>query len=107
MAIPRFVDKFQEQRAKMLAEAEEAIKNAPEPGRFEKIKRLRRKHRKKMATVESTIQTYRIYVTLECGHRTTFTLSRKTFVENSWRKRRLECNDCAKADPEWPKGMNY
>lgn len=105
MAIPRFVDKFQERREKLIAEAEEAIKNQPEPGRYEKADKVRRKHRKKMAEVETAIQTYRIYVTLECGHRTSFTLSRKAFRETPWRTRRLECRHCAMADPEWPKGV--
>ena len=62
---------------------------------YERMRAARRHNRKGIAHVDVRVQTYRVWVTLECGHEDTFTLSRKAYEQGAWKTRKLECNECA------------
>ena len=60
----------------------------------ERQKAARIKNARPMTKIETTVQTYRIYATLSCGHRTTFTISHRIYPKGDWRKRKIGCDQC-------------
>lgn len=67
---------------------------------FAERDKIRRGCRRKMLpeTATMVVQTYRVWITLECGHRTSFTMSGDFFKKHphDWTKPRKECYDCSK-----------
>jgi len=52
---------------------------------------------KKVVKVEGYIQTYRLFLHLECGHTTTRTMSGAKYNKGERGPKALQCYDCAKA----------
>jgi hypothetical protein len=64
---------------------------------------IKRKHRKRIVEHEIEVQTYCAYITLECGHRTSYTMSARRFrtePRDKWKTRRKSCFRCADAEIE-------
>lgn len=67
---------------------------------FERMRAARRHNRKRITKSDVRVQTYRLWVTLECGHEDTFTLARKAYEQGAWKTRKRECHYCAVAECE-------
>lgn len=63
----------------------------------QQMKRLRRKTLAAPVEREAVVQTYRVYVTLPCSHRTSFTVSAKAYQAGKWQTRLISCWQCAEA----------
>ena len=88
-----------EKRIQQMHDEREAGLSKPDfygPGSyFDRIRAIRRKQRKAIAKAHVVVQTYRVNVELECGHRWSFTLSNQAHARGTWKTRRIECHYCA------------
>lgn len=62
---------------------------------YQEARDIKRRYRMRMSTVKVSIKTLYVEVELECGHVTSFTLTREAYRRGHWRVRRLECERCA------------
>lgn len=92
---------FEEKIERNRAEARAAIEHRNSHLSYAERDKIRRSCRRKMLFHTSTVavQTYRVWITLECGHKTTFTMSANYYKAHAhdWMKPRKECGQCGDA----------